>query len=135
MIAIIERDDTVLFERRSDAPVWGLIAGRVDDDETVAAALKREVLEETGLEVTGDRLFGVFSDPSRIVGYPGGNVFSVVSFVFLAEVATFDGLRASAESEELRFLPKPELLQLELPATQRHIVERYVAGALPPLVE
>ena len=125
----------MLLERRSDAPVWGLIAGRVDDDETVATALEREVLEETGLIVTGYRLFGTFSDPTRIVSYRDGNVFSVVSFVFLADVATFDGLRASFESEELRFFPKNELLGHDLPATQRHILERYVSGAEPPHVE
>ena len=115
--------------------MWGLIAGRIDDDETVAEALGREVHEETGLVVTSHRLFGIFSDPTRIVSYPDGNVFSVVSFVYSVDVETFEGLRASSESEELRFFARGELLDLDLPATQRHIIERFLSEEPPPHLE
>jgi hypothetical protein len=43
-------------------------------------------------------LFGTFSDPTRIVSYPDGNVYRVASFVFSVAVASFDGLRTSAAS-------------------------------------
>ena len=134
VIAFIEREGLLLLERRSDAPVWGLIAGRVDD-ETVAEALRRKVYEETGLAVTSQRPFGVFSDPTRIVSSRDGNVFSVVSFVYSVDVETFEGLRPSSESEELRFFERDELLDLDLPATQRHIIEQYISGATPPVLE
>jgi ADP-ribose pyrophosphatase YjhB (NUDIX family) len=135
VIAFIERGDEVLLERRSDAPVWGLIAGRVDDGESLDGALRREIHEETALTVTGYELFGVFSDPSRIVAYPDGNVYRVVSCVYTVAVESFEQLRPSAESEELRFFSRAQLLGLDLPATQRHIVERYVAGGRRPHLE
>jgi ADP-ribose pyrophosphatase YjhB (NUDIX family) len=135
IIALIERDGSLLLERRADAPVWGLVAGRVDDTESLTDALQREVHEETGLRVSGYELFGTFSDPTRIVSYPDGNVYRVASFVYRVVVESFEPLRPSAESEELRFFRKEDVLGLELAATQRHILERYAAGGPTPHLE
>jgi 8-oxo-dGTP pyrophosphatase MutT (NUDIX family) len=135
VIALIERDGSVLLEGRADAPVWGAIAGLVEDTETLADALRREVREETGLTVSRYELFGTFSDPTRIVSYPDGNVYRVTSFVYVVDVESFEPLRASAESEELRFVPKEDVLGLELAATQRHVLERYVEGGPMPHLE
>jgi 8-oxo-dGTP pyrophosphatase MutT (NUDIX family) len=135
VIALIERDGSLLLERRADAPVWGLVAGRVDDTETLTDALRREVHEETGLTVSRYELFGTFSDPTRIVSYPDGNVYRVASFVYRVEVESFDVLQKSSESEDLRFFARDEVLDLDLPATQRHILERFVAGDPAPRLE
>lgn len=131
-MALIERDGSLLMERRVDAPLWSLIAGGVEDTETLADALRREVLEETGLSVVGYDLFGTFSDPTRIIHYADGNVLRMASFVYSVEVASFDGLRASKESEELRFFPREALRALDVPATQRPVLERLLSGDRPP---
>jgi ADP-ribose pyrophosphatase YjhB (NUDIX family) len=47
----------------------------VDDTETLVDAMRRVVLDETGLIMTGWSLFGTFTDPSGIVSYPDGNVY------------------------------------------------------------
>jgi ADP-ribose pyrophosphatase YjhB (NUDIX family) len=133
--ALIERNGTLLLERRVDAPLWSLIAGRVEDDESLTDGLRREVLEETGLVVARCELFGTFTDPTRIVAYPDGAVMRVASFVYRVAVESFDGLRASEESEELRFFAKGDLLRLDVPATQRPVFERYVSGKAPPHLE
>lgn len=134
VLALIVRDGSLLLERRADAPLWALIGGSVEDTETLADALKREVAEETGLVVSGFELFGTFSDPSRIVSYADDFVFSIAAFVYSVSVTSFDGLRASAESEELRFFPLGELLELDLPATQRPIFECLASGDEPPFL-
>ena len=64
VVALIQDNGRVL-DRRADAPYWGLIAGRVEADETLEQALRREVDEETGLTITSFLLFGTFSAPSR----------------------------------------------------------------------
>jgi len=130
--ALIERDGTLLLERRVDAPLWSLIAGRVEDDESLTDALRREVGEETGLIVAGYELFGTFTDPTRVIAYPDGAIWRVASFVYLVAVESFDGLRASEESEELRFFARDELHDLDVPATQRPVFDRYLSGQPPP---
>jgi 8-oxo-dGTP pyrophosphatase MutT (NUDIX family) len=133
--ALIERHGRLLLERRVDSGLWSLVAGRVEEDESLAGALVREVREETGLTVARYELFGTFTDPTRIIRYPDGNVLRLASFVYLVEVESFDGLRASDESEELRFFAHDELGGLDVPATQRPVFERYLAGAPPPHLE
>ena len=55
----------VLIERRNPPAGWALPGGFVDAGETVAAAARREALEETGLDVELEVLLGVYSDPAR----------------------------------------------------------------------
>lgn len=93
------------------------------------------MFEETGLTVSSYELFGTFTDPTRIVSYADGNVYRVASFVYSVTVESFGDLRTSAESEELRFSPKRGLLELDLPATQRHVVERFLSDDAVPHLE
>jgi 8-oxo-dGTP diphosphatase len=68
----------VLLVRRKNEPFEGAYAlpgGFVDIGETVEAACRREVAEETGLAVSELRLVGVYSDPRRdpfVAALPGG---------------------------------------------------------------
>lgn len=123
--ALIERDGKLLLERRSDCGRWGLVGGGVGVEESLEDALRREVFEETGLTVTGHELFSVFSDPSRIIRYPDGNVVRIVSFVFRVEVESFGTLRRSEESEELGFFAPEELERLDVIETARPIIGRW----------
>lgn len=132
VVAIIERDGEVLLERRADAPLWSLIGGRVEENESLTDALRREVMEETGLRVSAYTLFGTFSDPSRIASYPDGNTYSVASVAYTVRVESFSPLRASNESEALRFFPKRDLLELDMPAIHRPVIERLLSTAPPP---
>lgn len=132
IIALIERDGEVLLERRTDSPLWSLIGGKVEDDESLVEALHREVLEETGLRVIAQSLFGTFSDPTRIAAYPDGNIWQIASVAYTTSVETFERLRPSSESEELRFFPTHDLANLEMPATQRPVVARLVSDRSPP---
>jgi len=55
--AVIYSGDTILLQLRDQKPdifhpgVWGLFGGSVDDGEKPIDALKRELLEEIGLEI------------------------------------------------------------------------------------
>ena len=80
---IFDRRGRLLLQQRSDGGQWGLPGGSVEIGESVAAAVVREVHEETGLTVRPRRIIGVYSDPTfQVVRYPDGNVWHYVNVCF-----------------------------------------------------
>jgi 8-oxo-dGTP diphosphatase len=82
---IFNPEARVLLIRRGHEPFRGAYAlpgGFVDVGETTDSACRREVEEETGLEVHDLRLVGVYSDPSRD---PRGHTVSIAYVVRLPE--------------------------------------------------
>jgi len=65
----------LLIHRRNPPHGWALPGGFVEYGETVEDAVRREMKEETGLDLADLRQFRVYSDPARD---PRGHVVSVV---------------------------------------------------------
>lgn len=57
------RDGRILLTKRDDFHVWCMPGGHIDRGETFPQAARREVREETGLEVALNRLVGIYSRP------------------------------------------------------------------------
>ena len=64
-IIIRVNDGIVLIKRRNPPFGWALPGGYQDAGESCEAAAIREAMEETGLQVTLESLFYVYSDPKR----------------------------------------------------------------------
>ncbi len=64
---IVEMEDggVVLIERRNPPAGWAIPGGFIDYGESAEDAARREIREETGLEIGDLRQFGVYSDPGR----------------------------------------------------------------------
>lgn len=65
---ILQRQSRILMVRRKKDPFKGQLAlpgGFVNEGETAEAAVKREAMEETSLEVEPIEILGVYSDPKR----------------------------------------------------------------------
>jgi 8-oxo-dGTP diphosphatase len=59
-------DGRIVMTKRSDNGLWGLPGGMVDWGEDIATVVRRELFEETGLQVTQiRRLIGVYSQFDR----------------------------------------------------------------------
>ena len=59
-------DGRIVLIRRRDNGLWGLPGGMVDWGENIPTAVRRELAEETGLEVAQiRRLVGIYSAPDR----------------------------------------------------------------------
>ena len=65
----------VLVERKNEPRGWALPGGFVDEGETLEQAVRREMMEETGLELDGLEQFHAYSDPARD---PRGHCVSVI---------------------------------------------------------
>jgi 8-oxo-dGTP diphosphatase len=77
--AIVRRDGRLLLVEQQGsedpAPSWMLPGGRVEDGETLVAALARELAEETGLALTGTPQIAFAVD---LVA--GGDRYTAISF-------------------------------------------------------
>ena len=84
--AVVLRDDLdppgphVLLNRRSDSGRWSLPSGIVEPDEQPAAALAREVAEETCVEVEVERLALLVTEPEMTYG--NGDQCQFISMTF-----------------------------------------------------
>lgn len=81
--AVIVKDNQVLLIQRGAQPnkgFWGTPGGYVGWDETTEETVKREVKEETNLDVIETKLVGVYSSPTR---HPK----QVINLVYLVDVS------------------------------------------------
>lgn len=106
--AVVVRDGALLLVRRGRDPgrgLWSLPGGRVEHGERLADAVRREVREETGLEVEAGELLGVY----EVVGDDH-------HFVVLDYVATASGdepPRPSGDVDAARWVPLGDVERLE----------------------
>lgn len=98
--AVIIKDKSILLIKRGVEPYkgyWATPGGYLDWDESAEDAVKREVKEETGLDVTKTSLVGVYSNPTR---HPK----QTINIVFCAEVAN-DEATPSDDATDAKWFP------------------------------
>ena len=75
---ICDECGNILLLKRTDNFCWGPPGGSTEPGERIDEALRREVLEETGLHLGNLSLFNVYSGPEFDYTYPNGDkVFNV----------------------------------------------------------
>lgn len=109
-VIILNEENQVLLQKRSDVGLWGIPSGHIEIGETVSEAAIREIKEETNLDIRIKKLIGVYSEPdSQVFTYPNGRVVHFITTCFLAEI-TGDELRCnSSESQEIQFFEQQSL--------------------------
>ena len=85
---IFNQAGQVLLMRRRDFGSWATPGGAVDVGETVAACLRREVAEETGLQLDNIELVSILSEPQYDVVYPNGDQTQQFTVNFRAIAST-----------------------------------------------
>jgi 8-oxo-dGTP diphosphatase len=98
--AVIDGDGRILCVRMNYAThAWTTPGGRVEHGESPLDALKREVLEESGLDVVAGELVGVYSKPYKD---------DIVLF-FRAHVVACHSWQPNDEISELGYFGRDEL--------------------------
>lgn len=122
---IFDKDGKVLIEQRSDNGKYCIPGGSIDLNETVIDGVKREVYEETGLEISDLTLFAIFSGEKTNFHYPNGDVTQYVDLYFFAH--HYDGVlkKEDEESTKIYFCSLDDLPKQEewLPNSYRALVE------------
>ena len=99
--AVVGDDGRVLAIQRRDNGAWEPPGGILELDESITAGLRREVREETGLDVEPDRLTGVYKNMNR----------GVVALVFRCH-PTGGELQPTDETKDARWLTVQEISDL-----------------------
>ncbi len=114
--AILNDAGEVLLQKRADRHTWGFPGGVMELGESFSAAVKREVKEETGLNVDITRLLGVYSD--YFDEYPNGDKAQPIVIFFLCKIKSGELTVDYDETLELKFFGKEEMPTL---VNQQHI--------------
>ncbi|MGK5732716.1 NUDIX hydrolase [Streptomyces sp. URMC 124] len=96
--AVVRGDGRVLVIRRADNGRWELPGGVLEIDEAPEAGARREVLEETGIDVEVQQLTGVYKNMAR----------GIIALVFRC-TPVGGSERTSAESAAVSWMAPDEL--------------------------
>lgn len=113
--ALVIKENEVLLAEHTYLEGWYTLGGLVDRHETPLQAVKREVLEEAGVQVTEEPiLLGVYHNTFK----------KRDDYVFLYVIKSFDLVESySPEIKECRFFPIDQLPEGVSPSTQRRLQE------------
>lgn len=108
VVAIIQRANTFLFVKRSDyteasSGYWCPVSGRIEENETQEDALKREVMEEVGVDAVA--VEKICEIPS-----PDGQFFL---HYWRTDITGGEAKICSHEATEMKWVTVEELKQLQ----------------------
>lgn len=118
--AVVERDGALLLTQRLDgthlAGTWEFPGGKCEDGESLPSCLRRELLEELGVEAeVGDEVFTLRH------AYPE----KTVQLHFFA--CRLLGEPRPLMGQQMRWVPRADLPALEVPDADRQLIERLAA--------
>ncbi|MGC8492764.1 MAG: NUDIX hydrolase [Syntrophobacteraceae bacterium] len=131
--AIVFRGTEVLLVKRGRPPAvgkWSIPGGLVELGESLEAAVCREVLEESGLEV---RAIDLVAALDRVIPDPEGRIeYHYILLDFLCEMVGGQIL-AGSDAEECRFVPLEELGLYEMTRGTEQVIRGAFRRAREPL--
>lgn len=102
----------ILFGRKHNEQIWGLIAGAIEIGETPAQAIIREVFEETGLHIEPIRIIGVYGGDDLRYIYNNGHEVEYITIVFECKIRSGLLKPDNEEMKELQFFQEDKLPQI-----------------------
>jgi 8-oxo-dGTP pyrophosphatase MutT (NUDIX family) len=127
-----ERGELLMIER-TDNGLWAIPGGAQDIGESVIDAVKREVREETGINVEVTELSGIYSDPRHVIVYDDGEVRQEFSLCFHAK-PTGGKFRTNSEARRVQWVSPSQLDSLNIHPSMRLRITHGLEQRLLPYV-
>lgn len=124
--------EEVLLVRRSDDGTWTPVKGIMEPAESVAAAAKRECLEETGVVIEIDRLVGTM--PHGPVHYSNGDVTYYLDHIVRARWVSGEPIVGDDESVDTGWVAL-DALPDSIPASDLARIRLAVANPVDAVLE
>ena len=122
MCIIYDKDKGILLEKRTDNGMWCVPGGALELGETLEEGLRREVKEETSLDIFNPKLFDVKAGVHMV--YPNKDEVYYTDVVY--EINEYAGeLKPDTESEVLVWTPIDKLPDNIMP-TQIEYIEKFI---------
>ncbi|RKN79022.1 NUDIX domain-containing protein [Paenibacillus ginsengarvi] len=118
---IQDRDERILFVKRRDNGAWVMPAGGMELHESIFDCVKREVKEETGLDVIRAKPIALYTGPRFEYTNGYGDENKMFSVVFLVEEWAGELVKQTDETTDARFFATDELP--EIPELYRETIE------------
>lgn len=123
VIGAIDERGRILLQQRPNG-VWGLPGGLLELAESAEEAGRREVYEETGIEVGELELIDVFSGKQYFVKLPNGDEFYPVTIAYISKDLKNSNIQIDGvESIDARFFDLKELPEKASPLVMS-LIER-----------
>jgi len=108
-VAVFNSNGEILLQKRRDG-LWGVPGGFIELGESTEEAGRREVFEETGIEIGKLDLVGVFSGKQHYVKLPNGDEFYPVTIAYVSKEIKGGILKADGtETTEATFFSVNQL--------------------------
>lgn len=124
-VLIFDEQHRLLMLRRADNNKWDCPGGYIEPGESTEETARREILEETGLEIGNLTLFNVFAGSEFFNVYPNGDQVFPVSVVYVTNDVRGSLRHDGQESSELKYFPINDL-PCEVQPQIRLIIERFL---------
>lgn len=130
-VAVTNQNGELLMLKRRDSGNWTMPGGTIEYDEDISSCARREVHEETGLEVEVTDIIGTYTDPDILVEYSDGEVRREFTVLFAATPVA-GHVTTDDESTEFLWATLEAADRLELAASQRRRLADVIAYRSAP---
>lgn len=126
-VAVFNEQGQILLQQRRNG-IWGIPGGFVELGESTEEAGRREVFEETGIEIGTLQLISVFSGKEFFVKLPNGDEFYPITIAYLCKDIKGGLLKADGiESLSVQFFDFDKLPENISPFIKKLIEQNLVS--------
>ena len=120
-VALVD-DDKVLMLKRKDNKKWTLPGGTLDFGESLTECAIREVMEETGFDISIQDVVGTYTDGDIRIEYSDGEVRQEFTIVYLGKI-NGGFVELDDESSEYKWINLSDVQTLEMAESQKRRIE------------